>query len=100
MVKVVILRLKFKTMALAPFVGVFAIVKNILSIRLILSKKEKRNPPCLLGLLNRERRVLIHVRRSISSKGANVNSLYRTDKIDPISGSFPVKGYPCNVPKV
>jgi anaerobic selenocysteine-containing dehydrogenase len=34
-----------------------------------------------------------------SSEGANVNFLYRTDKIDPISGSLPIKGYPCNVRK-
>jgi len=35
-----------------------------------------------------------------SSKGANVNLLYRTDKIDPISGSLPIKGHPCNIRKV
>ena len=35
-----------------------------------------------------------------SSEGANVNLLYQTDKIDPISGSLPIKGYPCNVRKV
>ena len=34
-----------------------------------------------------------------SSEGANVNLLYQTDKIDPISGSLPIKGYPCNVRK-
>ncbi|UCE34963.1 MAG: molybdopterin-dependent oxidoreductase, partial [Deltaproteobacteria bacterium] len=34
-----------------------------------------------------------------SSGGANVNLLYQTDKIDPISGSLPIKGYPCNVRK-
>ena len=34
-----------------------------------------------------------------SSKGANVNLLYRTDKIDPISGSLPIKGHPCNIRK-
>jgi anaerobic selenocysteine-containing dehydrogenase len=32
-----------------------------------------------------------------SQEGANVNLLYGTDKIDPISGSLPIKGYPCNV---
>lgn len=31
--------------------------------------------------------------------GANVNLLYSTDIIDPISGSLPIKGYPCNVRK-
>ncbi|MBU2498207.1 MAG: molybdopterin-dependent oxidoreductase [Proteobacteria bacterium] len=35
-----------------------------------------------------------------SSAGANVNLLYRVDKKDPISGSLPHKGYPCNVRKV
>ncbi|MGD9044587.1 MAG: molybdopterin-dependent oxidoreductase [Desulfobacterales bacterium] len=35
-----------------------------------------------------------------SSKGANVNLLYETDNIDPISGSLPIKGYPCRVKKV
>jgi anaerobic selenocysteine-containing dehydrogenase len=34
-----------------------------------------------------------------SSEGANVNLLYQTDKIDPISGSLPIKGYPGNVRK-
>jgi anaerobic selenocysteine-containing dehydrogenase len=34
-----------------------------------------------------------------SSRGANVNLLYRTEKIDPISGSLPIKGHPCNVRK-
>jgi len=34
-----------------------------------------------------------------SSKGANVNLLYDTKIIDPISGSLPIKGYPCNVRK-
>ena len=34
-----------------------------------------------------------------SSEGANVNLLYQTDKIDPVSGSLPIKGYPCNVRK-
>jgi anaerobic selenocysteine-containing dehydrogenase len=34
-----------------------------------------------------------------SLEGANVNLLYQTDKIDPISGSLPIKGYPCNVRK-
>ncbi|MBW2000430.1 MAG: molybdopterin-dependent oxidoreductase [Deltaproteobacteria bacterium] len=31
--------------------------------------------------------------------GANVNILYSTDIVDPISGSLPIKGYPCNVRK-
>ena len=35
-----------------------------------------------------------------SSKGANVNLLYETHNIDPISGSVPIKGYPCRVIKV
>lgn len=35
-----------------------------------------------------------------SSKGANVNLLYETKNIDPISGSLPIKGYPCKVKKV
>jgi anaerobic selenocysteine-containing dehydrogenase len=35
-----------------------------------------------------------------SSKGANVNLLYETKNIDPISGSLPIKGYPCRVKKV
>jgi anaerobic selenocysteine-containing dehydrogenase len=34
-----------------------------------------------------------------SSKGANVNLLYPVDKIDPISGSLPIKGFPCRVKK-
>jgi hypothetical protein len=34
-----------------------------------------------------------------SVAGANVNLLYQTDKIDPISGSLPIEGYPCNVRK-
>ena len=34
-----------------------------------------------------------------SSKGANVNLLYRTNNIDPISGSVPIKGCPCRVRK-
>ena len=32
-----------------------------------------------------------------SSQGANANLLYGTEEIDPISGSLPIKGYPCNV---
>jgi anaerobic selenocysteine-containing dehydrogenase len=32
-----------------------------------------------------------------STAGANVNLLYRDHKIDPISGSIPHKGYPCNL---
>ena len=35
-----------------------------------------------------------------SSRGANVNLLYSTEEIDPISGSLPIKGYPCNVRKM
>ena len=34
-----------------------------------------------------------------SSQGANVNLLYRTNNIDPISGSVPIKGWPCRVRK-
>jgi len=34
-----------------------------------------------------------------SPDGANVNLLYSTEEIDPISGSVPIKGYPCNVRK-
>jgi anaerobic selenocysteine-containing dehydrogenase len=34
-----------------------------------------------------------------SQDGANVNLLYRTEEIDPISGSLPLKGYPCNIRK-
>lgn len=34
-----------------------------------------------------------------SPEGANVNLLYGTDEIDPLSGSLPLKGYPCNVRK-
>jgi len=34
-----------------------------------------------------------------SSKGANLNLIYSTGEIDPISGSLPLKGYPCNVRK-
>lgn len=34
-----------------------------------------------------------------SPKGANVNLLYTDEEIDPISGSLPIKGYPCNVRK-
>ncbi len=35
-----------------------------------------------------------------SPEGANVNLLYGTEELDPISGSVPIKGYPCNVRKV
>lgn len=35
-----------------------------------------------------------------SSKGANVNLLYSTEEMDPISGSLPLKGHPCNVRKI
>jgi anaerobic selenocysteine-containing dehydrogenase len=34
-----------------------------------------------------------------SPEGANVNLLYGTDEIDSLSGSLPLKGYPCNVRK-
>lgn len=34
-----------------------------------------------------------------SAQGANVNLLYRTNHIDPISGSVPIKGWPCRVKK-
>lgn len=34
-----------------------------------------------------------------SSEGANVNLLYQTKEIDPISGSVPIKGCRCNVRK-
>jgi anaerobic selenocysteine-containing dehydrogenase len=34
---------------------------------------------------------------SYSAEGANVNLLYSTEEIDPISGSLPLKGYPVNV---
>lgn len=33
------------------------------------------------------------------SEGANVNLLYNIEEIDSISGSLPIKGYPCNVRK-
>lgn len=32
-----------------------------------------------------------------SSEGANINLLFDTNEKDPISGSLPLKGYPCNV---
>jgi anaerobic selenocysteine-containing dehydrogenase len=32
-------------------------------------------------------------------KGANLNLLYVTEEKDPISGSLPLKGHPCNVRK-
>jgi anaerobic selenocysteine-containing dehydrogenase len=34
-----------------------------------------------------------------STDGANANLLYKTEEIDPISGSLPLKGYPCNIRK-
>jgi len=34
-----------------------------------------------------------------SSEGANVSLLYTSEEKDPISGSLPIKGYPCNVKK-
>ncbi len=34
-----------------------------------------------------------------SMGGANVNLLYKTEAIDPISGSLPLKGHPCNIRK-
>jgi anaerobic selenocysteine-containing dehydrogenase len=34
-----------------------------------------------------------------SADGANANLLYKTEEIDPISGSLPLKGYPCNIRK-
>ena len=34
-----------------------------------------------------------------SPEGANLNLLYEYSKIDPISGSLPLKGYPCNIKK-
>ena len=34
-----------------------------------------------------------------SSEGANVNLLYNTDGVDPISGSLQLKGHPCNIRK-
>jgi len=35
-----------------------------------------------------------------SPEGANTNLLYSADVCDPISGSIPIKGYPCNVRKI
>ena len=35
-----------------------------------------------------------------SMHGANINLLYSTNEIDPISGSLPIKGQPCNVRRV
>jgi anaerobic selenocysteine-containing dehydrogenase len=32
-----------------------------------------------------------------STRGANVNLLYSDNELDPISGSLPIKGHPCNV---
>jgi len=34
-----------------------------------------------------------------SPEGANVNLLYTTEEKDPISGSLPIKGHPCNIRK-
>ncbi len=34
-----------------------------------------------------------------STEGANVSLLYLSDEKDPVSGSLPIKGYPCNVRK-
>jgi anaerobic selenocysteine-containing dehydrogenase len=34
-----------------------------------------------------------------SSQGANANLIYDTGEIDPISGSLPIKGYPCTIRK-
>ena len=34
-----------------------------------------------------------------SPEGANVNLLYVSEEKDPISGSVPIKGYPCNIKK-
>ena len=34
-----------------------------------------------------------------SSEGANANLVYSTDKVDPVSGCVPMKGYPCRVRK-
>jgi len=34
-----------------------------------------------------------------SPEGANLNLVYSTEEIDPISGSLPLKGYPCRVRK-
>ena len=34
-----------------------------------------------------------------STEGANANLLYNSEEIDPISGSLPIKGCPCNVRK-
>jgi anaerobic selenocysteine-containing dehydrogenase len=35
----------------------------------------------------------------LSTEGANVSLLYLSDEKDPVSGSLPIKGYPCNVRK-
>jgi anaerobic selenocysteine-containing dehydrogenase len=35
-----------------------------------------------------------------TEKGANVNLLYDIEEKDPISGSFQIKGYPCNVKRI
>jgi anaerobic selenocysteine-containing dehydrogenase len=32
-------------------------------------------------------------------EGANINLVYSVEEIDPISGSLPLKGYPCTVRK-
>ncbi|KIX14466.1 molybdopterin-containing oxidoreductase family protein [Dethiosulfatarculus sandiegensis] len=34
-----------------------------------------------------------------SAKGANVNLLYKSDYLDPISGSIHMRGFPCNITK-
>lgn len=35
-----------------------------------------------------------------TGEGANVNLLYSSDDVDPISGSLPLKGYPCSISKI
>ena len=35
-----------------------------------------------------------------SSDGSNVNLLYSAERMDPITGCLPIKGFPCNVTKV
>jgi anaerobic selenocysteine-containing dehydrogenase len=34
-----------------------------------------------------------------SSDGANINLLFSDEFLDPISGSLPLKGFPCNIKK-
>ena len=34
-----------------------------------------------------------------SPEGANVNLIYDVEELDPVSGCFPIKGYPCNIRK-